>query len=159
MTVCSGQEQESEQSMSGERGTESLLQRRFSSASPDSSTCPGLSLHLPCLPLFFSFVPPSCVGPGSCIAPAHAGSQHQSTLMRDLWVFNHALPQPLFLSVRVHPVYLAPVTRPFWGERNKNVFALLELPESPEEINSPSTHQLDNMTLQARLRISTTFIF
>lgn len=37
--------------------------------------------------------------PGSCVALAHAGSQHQSTLLRDFWVFNHALPQPLFLPI------------------------------------------------------------
>lgn len=45
----------------------------------------------------------------SCVALAHAGSQHQSTLVRDFWVFNHTLPQPLLLPVGVHPVYLVPV--------------------------------------------------
>lgn len=49
--------------------------------------------------------------PASCAVLAHAGSQHQSALLRHLWVFNHALPQPLLLPVRVHPVHLAAVAQ------------------------------------------------
>lgn len=59
--------------------------------------------------------PPSLWSPstvhrsGSRAALAHAWPQHQSTLLRNLWVFDHALPNLLFLPVRVHPVHFISV--------------------------------------------------
>lgn len=60
---------------------------------------------------------------GSCGARgafAHAGPQHESTLLGDFWIFNHALPQPLLLPVWVHPVHLVPVTCALRGQVAKN---------------------------------------
>lgn len=70
---------------------------------------PAVTSPLPPSLLFFFILSCLCFHPGSCVAPAHAGSQHQSTLVRDFRVFYHALPQPLFLPVWIHPVYLVPV--------------------------------------------------
>lgn len=53
--------------------------------------------------------------PASCVVFAHAGSQQQSALLRHLWVFHHALPQPLLLPVGVHPVHLAAVAQAWRG--------------------------------------------
>lgn len=58
--------------------------------------------------------------PASCVVFAHAGSQHQSALLRHLWVFHHALPQPLLLPVGVHPVHLAAVAQA-WRAGGANV--------------------------------------
>lgn len=52
---------------------------------------------------------PSPCRPGSRAVLTHAGSQQQSALLRDFRVFHHALPQPLLLPVRVHPVHLVTV--------------------------------------------------
>lgn len=72
-------------------------------------------LHVSSSSLIFFYSRPH-FKPSSCVAPAHAWSQHQSTLLRDFWVFSHALPQPLFLPEWVHPVYLVPVTFAWRGE-------------------------------------------
>lgn len=67
----------------------------------DRSTSPDLSshLHITSSSLIHSLLSLSVLRSGSCVATSHAGSKHQSTLMRDFWLFNHALPQPLFLPV------------------------------------------------------------
>ena len=71
-----------------------------------------------------SFLP--VLAPCSWVALAHAGSQHQRTLVGDFWVLNHALPQPLFLPIWVHPVYLVPVAFALRGdETNTQTFVLL----------------------------------
>lgn len=88
--------------------------------------------------LLFSFIL-SVLWPGSCVALAHAGSQHQSTLVRDFWVFNHALPQPLFLPAWVHPVYLIPIAVALREEETNICFTLWEPLESPEDSNTLST--------------------
>lgn len=51
----------------------------------------------------------------SCVVLVHGGSQHQRTLLRDLWVFNHVLPHPLLFPIWVHPVYLVSVAFAFGG--------------------------------------------
>lgn len=67
-------------------------------------------LSLPPLSQLFCFIPSVCTsGPGSRAVLTHAGSQQQSALLRDLRVFHHALPQPLLLPVRVHPVHLVTI--------------------------------------------------
>lgn len=74
----------------------------------------SLSFSSPAVVLFH----PLCLHlrPGSCDVLAHAGSQQQSALLRDFRVFHHALPQPLFLPIWVHPVYHVPVALALRGE-------------------------------------------
>lgn len=64
---------------------------------------------------------PLCFCPGSCAVLAHAGPQHQRALLRDLWVLDHTLPQPLFLPVRVHPVHLVLVALASKGKQTENL--------------------------------------
>lgn len=78
--------------------------------------------------LCLSPFPPSflfCAFVHSCVTLAHAGPQHQRALMRDLWVFDHALPHPLLLAVWVHPVDLVPIAFAFRGETVTWAFGLI----------------------------------
>lgn len=76
---------------------------------------------------------------GSCAALTHAWPQHQSTLLRNLWVFYHALPNSLFLPVRVHPVHFISIAFTLRRKRRHVCFTLLGQLKSPEDINIHQT--------------------
>lgn len=92
----------------------------------DHSTSPAFSSHHFFLLSFcYSFLS-SVLWSASCIALAHARSQHQSALLRDFWVFNHALPQLLLFPIWIHPVHLIPVAFTLRGKTNTKICSTLK---------------------------------
>lgn len=100
----------------GEKGSQFL----------DRSTSPALSWHHlfdALLSLRYSLLSSlSVLRSASCIALAHAGSQHQGALLRDFWVFDHALPHLLLLPVWVHPFHISPIALTLRGETNTKIY-------------------------------------